>query len=128
MAMALSDTFYWAFWSAGIYKIIGDVAQTTSPLVMRQIITLVQQSNAAKLAGEPLPGIGRGIGLAVGLFLMQVYVRIPPAMHSGEADCEYCSRAQSHVGLPEQHFLAQRPSWRVGSSGLDRGIVCVERR
>lgn len=91
MAMALSDTFFWAFWSAGIYKIIGDVAQTTSPLVMRQIITLVQQSNAAKLAGEPLPGIGRGIGLAVGLFLMQVYVRIPPALHSGEADCDYRS-------------------------------------
>ncbi|GEM08785.1 ABC transporter [Rhodotorula toruloides] len=76
MAMALSDTFFWSFWSAGIYKIIGDVAQTTSPLVMRQIIKLVQQSYAAKQAGEPLPGIGRGIGLAIGLFLMQLFMSV----------------------------------------------------
>ncbi|BGP33345.1 hypothetical protein JCM10296v2_005143 [Rhodotorula toruloides] len=76
MAMALSDTFFWSFWSAGIYKVIGDVAQTTSPLVMRQIIKLVQQSYAAKQAGEPLPGIGRGIGLAIGLFLMQLFMSV----------------------------------------------------
>ncbi|GAA6060372.1 hypothetical protein JCM10212_004556 [Sporobolomyces blumeae] len=76
IAMALSDTFFREFWLAGLYKVIGDLAQTTSPLVTRQIILFVQSSYAASRAGEPLPGIGKGVGLAVGLFFMQIIYSI----------------------------------------------------
>lgn len=71
---ALSDTFFWDFWSAGIYKIVGDLAQTTSPLVTRKIIQEVQAAYNASRAGQPLPGIGLGIGLAFVLLVQQMYV------------------------------------------------------
>ncbi|GAA5825076.1 hypothetical protein JCM11251_006090 [Rhodosporidiobolus azoricus] len=72
IALALSDTFFKEFWSAGIYKVIGDLAQTTSPLVTRQIIKFVQEAYAAQQAGESIPPIGRGVGMAVGLLFMQI--------------------------------------------------------
>lgn len=75
-AQALSDTFFWPFWSAGVYKIVSDAAQTTSPLVSREIIRFVQSAYAAQRAGEPVPGVGRGVAMAVGLFLMQLFVSV----------------------------------------------------
>lgn len=36
LALALSDTFAWEFWSAGLFKIVGDAAQVTSPLVTKE--------------------------------------------------------------------------------------------
>ncbi|GAA5961345.1 hypothetical protein JCM3765_004381 [Sporobolomyces pararoseus] len=72
IAMALSDTFFWEFWMAGLYKIIGDLAQTTSPLVTRQIILFAQESYTANRSGQPMPGIGKGVGFAVLLFFMQI--------------------------------------------------------
>jgi hypothetical protein len=73
---ALSDTFFWEFWSAGIYKIVGDLAQTTSPLVTRKIIQEVQAAYLASRAGQPLPSIGLGIGLSFVLLVQQMYVFI----------------------------------------------------
>ena len=37
LAGALSDTFFWPFWSAGFIKIVGDVAAVLSPLVSRSL-------------------------------------------------------------------------------------------
>ncbi|GAA5888140.1 hypothetical protein JCM5296_005447 [Sporobolomyces johnsonii] len=76
VAMALSDTFFWPFWLAGLYKIVGDLAQTTSPLVTRQIIKFVQEAYEAKQAGEAIPPIGKGVGFAVLLFFMQIIYSI----------------------------------------------------
>ncbi|GAA5874651.1 hypothetical protein JCM8547_003948 [Rhodosporidiobolus lusitaniae] len=76
IAMALSDTFFWPFWSASIYKIVGDLAQTTSPLVTRKIIQEVQAAYTAHQAGQPLPSIGPGIGLSVALLVMQMITSI----------------------------------------------------
>lgn len=72
IALSLSDTFAWDFWMAGVYKLVGDLAQTTSPLVTRQIIIFVQESYNANRAGEEMPSIGRGVGFAVLLFFMQM--------------------------------------------------------
>ncbi|GAA5927015.1 uncharacterized protein JCM15063_000432 [Sporobolomyces koalae] len=72
IAMALSDTFFHDFWIAGLYKLVGDLAQTTSPLVTRQIILFVQKSYAQQKAGQPLPHVGKGVGFAILLFFMQV--------------------------------------------------------
>ncbi|GAA5962545.1 hypothetical protein JCM21900_003672 [Sporobolomyces salmonicolor] len=76
VAMALSDTFFWPFWLAGLYKIVGDLAQTTSPLVTRQIIKFVQEAYDAKQAGEAIPPIGKGVGFAVLLFVLQIIYSI----------------------------------------------------
>lgn len=66
--------FFWEFWSAGIFKVLSDAAQVTSPLVMRVIIRQTQKAWAAKQAGAPLPPVGTAIGAAIGLFFMQVWV------------------------------------------------------
>lgn len=74
LAMALSSTFAWQFWSAGAYKIVGDAAQICSTLVLRQIILFVTRSGyaARRVEGSTMPSIGEGIGLAFGLFFMQM--------------------------------------------------------
>ncbi|CEQ41587.1 SPOSA6832_03323, partial [Sporobolomyces salmonicolor] len=60
----------------GLYKIVGDLAQTTSPLVTRQIIKFVQAAYDAKQAGEAIPPIGKGVGFAVLLFVLQIIYSI----------------------------------------------------
>ncbi|KDE07474.1 hypothetical protein MVLG_02338 [Microbotryum lychnidis-dioicae p1A1 Lamole] len=74
LAWALSDVFFWEFWSAGLFKVVGDLAQVTSPLVTKQIIHYVTQAHraAAGVQGVEMPSIGRGVGLAIGLFFMQL--------------------------------------------------------
>ncbi|SCZ87513.1 BZ3500_MvSof-1268-A1-R1_Chr2-2g04979 [Microbotryum saponariae] len=74
LAWALSDVFFWEFWSAGLFKVVGDLAQVTSSLVTKQIIHYVTQAHqaAAGVQGVEMPSIGRGVGLAIGLFFMQL--------------------------------------------------------
>lgn len=67
----------WVRWNAqGFYKLIGDLAQTTSPLVTRQIILFAQESYNAHRTGQAMPPIGKGVGFAVLLFFMQVIYSI----------------------------------------------------
>jgi ATP-binding cassette subfamily C (CFTR/MRP) protein 1 len=40
LTWALSDTFFWRFWTAGIIKLVADILQTTAPLVSKRIIDL----------------------------------------------------------------------------------------
>lgn len=78
LAMALSDTFQWQFWSAGLYKIVGDVAQVTMPLVLKQIIRFVTENYYAArgVPGYASSNIGKGIGMAIGMFVMQIIYSI----------------------------------------------------
>ncbi|TNY22115.1 P-loop containing nucleoside triphosphate hydrolase protein [Rhodotorula diobovata] len=74
MALAISDTFFWTFWSAGILKVISDGLLVTSPLVTRALITF---GSNAYYAHRGVPGyeaqpIGVGVGLAFGLWGMQI--------------------------------------------------------
>ena len=72
LAMALSDAIFWWFWIGGVLKVIGDTAQVTSPLLVKAIIEFGTDSYAAHLRGDnsAAPPIGKGVGLAVGLFLL----------------------------------------------------------
>ncbi|BFZ56150.1 ATP-binding cassette transporter yor1 [Savitreella phatthalungensis] len=70
---ALSDSHFWMFWTAGIMKVAGDTILTLSSIVVRHLIQFVAQAYYARHdPAIPKPHIGKGIGLAVGLFLMQV--------------------------------------------------------
>ncbi|KAG5355964.1 Oligomycin resistance ATP-dependent permease YOR1 [Yarrowia sp. B02] len=62
---ALLATFRFRFWWSAICKIIFDCAQTLNPLVSRQLISFVGD----RYTHAP-PGIGRGVGLAIGVTLM----------------------------------------------------------
>ena len=35
IVLAMNDSIKWWFWSAGLFKIVGDTAQVTSPLVVK---------------------------------------------------------------------------------------------
>ncbi|KAK7032834.1 oligomycin resistance ATP-dependent permease YOR1 [Favolaschia claudopus] len=72
LVWAMNDSIKWYFWSGGVLKIIGDTAQITSPLVVKAIIKFATTSYVAHQTGEKPPGIGRGIGLAICLLLMQL--------------------------------------------------------
>lgn len=75
LAAAISDTFFWQFWSAGFLKIISDGLTVTSPFVTRALITYGAEVWAYDKgypgASQP-PSAGRGYGLTVGLLGMQV--------------------------------------------------------
>ncbi|KAL8290351.1 hypothetical protein RQP46_002609 [Phenoliferia psychrophenolica] len=74
LAGALSDTFFYPFWSAGVIKIFGDVAQVTSPLVTKAIILFATDSYYSHrgVAGYTNPSVGLGVGLAFTLWIMQI--------------------------------------------------------
>ncbi|EIW84009.1 ABC protein [Coniophora puteana RWD-64-598 SS2] len=72
LAWALNDVFGRTFWSAGVFKVLGDTSQLMSPIILRTLITFSEERAAAVESGTPLPNIGRGVGMAIGLFLLVV--------------------------------------------------------
>ncbi|KAG8707593.1 hypothetical protein FRC11_007314, partial [Ceratobasidium sp. 423] len=72
LMLAMNDSVKWWFWSGGICVLISGVAQVCSPLLVKAIIRFGQESYAKHHAGIPVPPIGRGVGLAIGLFLLQL--------------------------------------------------------
>lgn len=68
---ALSDSHRWRFWSAGLMKLVGDTILTLNTLIIKHLIDYVGEAYYASRGGPKAPSIGRGIGLALGLFLMQ---------------------------------------------------------
>jgi hypothetical protein len=67
--------FGW-FWWGGVLKVIGDVLQITSPLLVKEIIRYAQGSWAAYHSGVPAPSLGRGIGLSFALLIQQGVVAL----------------------------------------------------
>lgn len=67
---AVSDCFGAYFWAAGLFKIVADTLQVTSPLLVKALIRFSTEYHAAEAAGTAPPSIGKGVGMAIGLFLM----------------------------------------------------------
>ncbi|KAJ1301602.1 hypothetical protein OPQ81_008850 [Rhizoctonia solani] len=72
LMLAMNDSVKWWFWTGGLCVLISNVAQICSPLLVKAIIRFGQESYAKHRAGIPAPPIGRGVGLAIGLFLLQL--------------------------------------------------------
>ncbi|KAG2058537.1 hypothetical protein BDR06DRAFT_1004242 [Suillus hirtellus] len=70
LILAMNDSVFWWFWSAGILKVIADTAQITSPLVVKAIINFATVSYTNHLTGQSTPAIGQGIGLSFGLLAL----------------------------------------------------------
>lgn len=76
--MALHKQLAWLVWTGVFIKALGDISQSTSPLVIKQIIRFGQARYAyhqdptgyVAALGQP-PPIGHGIGYAFLLFIMQ---------------------------------------------------------
>lgn len=74
LALALSDTFFYRFWSAGVIKLVGDIANVCSPLVTKKLINFGTQVYYAHrgIPGYTAPNIGVGVGYAFLLWALQV--------------------------------------------------------
>ncbi|KAL7279088.1 hypothetical protein ACG7TL_006926 [Trametes sanguinea] len=72
LAWALNDVFGRDFWFGGGFKVIGDTSQLMGPLLVKAIINFGKEHAAALQAGETPSGIGRGVGMAIGLFCITV--------------------------------------------------------
>ncbi|KAI0370390.1 ABC protein [Pilatotrama ljubarskyi] len=72
LVWALNDVFGRDFWFGGGFKVIGDTAQLMGPLLVKAIINFGKEHVAAFEAGQVPPGIGRGVGMAIGLFCVTV--------------------------------------------------------
>jgi ATP-binding cassette, subfamily C (CFTR/MRP), member 1 len=77
---ALHATFWVRWWSAGVARLCSDTLKTTAPLVNKAFLRWLSESYIWYKAGDALrqsgsisrpAGVGHGIGLAFGLFLMQ---------------------------------------------------------
>ncbi|KAJ4480031.1 ABC transporter [Lentinula aciculospora] len=72
LVMALNDSVKVFFWTGGLFKVLGDTAQVTSPLLVKAIVNFATESYTNHMEGQEVPPIGKGIGMAVGLFFLQV--------------------------------------------------------
>ncbi|KAH9068491.1 ABC transporter [Lactarius deliciosus] len=73
LTLAINDSVKWWFWSSGILKVAGDTAQVMSPLVLKFLIKFATESYDAHREGLLAPGVGRGIALAIGLVILQLF-------------------------------------------------------
>ncbi|TBU32613.1 P-loop containing nucleoside triphosphate hydrolase protein [Dichomitus squalens] len=72
LAWSLNDVFGRDFWFGGAFKVIGDTAQLMGPLLVKAIINFGKEHAAAVAAGHKPPSLGRGAGMAIGLFCTTV--------------------------------------------------------
>ncbi|KIK62471.1 hypothetical protein GYMLUDRAFT_41922 [Collybiopsis luxurians FD-317 M1] len=72
LTMAVNDGVKVFFWSGGVFKVIGDTAQVTSPLLVKAIVQFATESYVNHRIGGPIPPIGKGIGMAIGLLCLQI--------------------------------------------------------
>ncbi|KAF9510628.1 hypothetical protein BS47DRAFT_1395829 [Hydnum rufescens UP504] len=93
LAFAMNDAVKWFFWSGGLLKIISDMAQITTPLVIKAIIKYVTEFYEIRKLHPtaPTPSVGRGVGLAITLFLMQIIASSVPSACIPSFSRNWCS-------------------------------------
>ncbi|KAM6522395.1 ATP-binding cassette transporter yor1 [Fusarium falciforme] len=69
---AMHETFKIEFWIGGICALYTSIIQVISPFTLRYLIQFAADAYEANKTGGPPPHIGKGIGLAIGITLMQV--------------------------------------------------------
>jgi ATP-binding cassette, subfamily C (CFTR/MRP), member 1 len=72
---AMHETFKFEFWIGGICRLCADIFQVFSPFALRYLIQFAAEAYYAgrNPHGGPAPHVGKGLGLAFGITLMQVF-------------------------------------------------------
>ncbi|EIW69200.1 hypothetical protein TREMEDRAFT_44369 [Tremella mesenterica DSM 1558] len=68
---ALNDVMV-GFWAGGLFKVVADTAQLMAPLITKALIRFSQEVYAARANGTHQPNVGRGIGMAFGLWALVI--------------------------------------------------------
>lgn len=69
---ALHEAFFKEFWVGGMAALIATVLQVLAPFVLRYLIEFANEAWIAARADRPEPPIGRGIGIVIGVTVMQI--------------------------------------------------------
>jgi ABC-type multidrug transport system fused ATPase/permease subunit len=69
---ALHETFHFEFWVGGACSLVSQIFQVISPFTLRYLITFASEAYVAQHAGTPAPSIGKGLGLVIGITIMQM--------------------------------------------------------
>ena len=72
LVWAINETFFWEFWLGGFCSLTSSIMQVMSPFTLRYLIQFAADAYVASLRGEPAPHIGAGVGLVIGVTLMQI--------------------------------------------------------
>lgn len=68
---AMFETFKWEFIIGGLCQLSASVIQAVAPFVLRFLINFAVRAYVAQRSGLPPPDIGEGIGLVIGITLLQ---------------------------------------------------------
>lgn len=69
---ALHETFKTEFYIGGVCQFLSNMLQVLSPYTLRYLITFANTAYDAQRSGRPVPNIGKGIGLVIGITFMQM--------------------------------------------------------
>ena len=69
---ALHETFHFEFWVGGLCQLTASIFQVMSPFTLRYLISFATQAYSASALHTPKPNIAHGIGLVIGITLMQM--------------------------------------------------------
>ena len=69
---AMHETFKVEFWIGGFCQLFASIFQVMSPFTLRYLIAFATQAYYAQHGGTAGPNIGKGIGLVLGVTVMQV--------------------------------------------------------
>ncbi|TQV91051.1 ABC metal ion transporter [Cordyceps javanica] len=72
LLMALYDSFTFEFWLGGFCAFISTMLQVIAPFTLRYLIRFATDAYYAHVQHADPPHIGQGVGLAVGITMMQV--------------------------------------------------------
>ena len=69
---ALHETFKWEIWLGGFCNLLSSILQVMSPFTLKYLISFATKAYYAQQAGLPPPALGNGIGLVIGITIMQM--------------------------------------------------------
>ncbi|KAK0755687.1 hypothetical protein N5P37_011766 [Trichoderma harzianum] len=69
---ALHETFMFEFWLGGLCSLVASVLQVFTPFTLRYLIQFATDAYNAQLSHTTPPVVGQGIGLVVGVTIMQL--------------------------------------------------------
>ncbi|KAL2057140.1 hypothetical protein ABVK25_002879 [Lepraria finkii] len=70
---SLYETFKFEFWLGGMCQLLSSVLQVMAPFTLRYLISFASSAYIAQAEHTPSPHIANGIGLVIGISLMQMF-------------------------------------------------------
>ena len=73
LVWALHETFKFEFWLGGICQLWTSILQVMAPFTLRYLIAFATEAYEANASHKPPPHISKGIGLVIGISIMQMF-------------------------------------------------------